>query len=33
LLMTRPRRARADEDTNVIYWHDDTKRRAALHDY
>jgi DNA polymerase bacteriophage-type len=33
VLMSRPRRARADEDPNVIHWHDDGKRRAALHDY
>jgi DNA polymerase len=33
LLMSRPRKPRADEDPKVIHWHDDPVRRAALHDY
>jgi DNA polymerase len=33
LLMSRPRRAGADEDPDVIHWHDDAKRRALLDVY
>jgi len=33
LLMSRPRQARADEDPDGVYWHDDAERRALLHAY
>jgi DNA polymerase bacteriophage-type len=33
LAMSRPRQARADEDPDGVYWHDDTVRRALLHVY
>ena len=33
LLMSRPRKARADEDPQAVHWHDNPERRAALHEY
>jgi DNA polymerase len=33
LAMSRPRQARADEDPDGVYWHDDVERRAFLHAY
>jgi DNA polymerase len=32
-VMAKPRRPRADEDPNKIYWHDDAKHRHDLYDY
>lgn len=31
--LTRPRKARKDEDQEGIYWHEDAARTKALHDY
>src|SRR5262249_24853689 len=33
LAMSRPRQARADEDPDVVHWHDDAERRVLLHGY